>query len=149
MSSGTATVAEAHREARKEARRLALKIFRRRRTILKAVDRFHKEFGLRAYVHLEKHSRYGSFEAYSSGDELHAAIVSRSSTRLRIPANDIRPNYTPFLICTRRPISRCYGRSREGKGSLCELSLYIGSRTLCESHNDAEFWPCHRILCPP
>lgn len=78
MSSETATVAEAHQQARKEAKRLALRIFRRRRTILKAVDRFHKKFGLRAYVHLEKHSRYGSFDAYSSGDKLHAAIVSRA-----------------------------------------------------------------------
>ena len=60
MSPEIPTTAEARLEARKKVNMLALKIWRRRRTILKNVHRFSEEFGLRAYVHLEKKSRYGA-----------------------------------------------------------------------------------------
>lgn len=63
-------------EAQKKAKRLALKILRRRRTILKNIHRFSEEFGLKVYVHLEKNSRYGSYDVYSSHDPLHPSIVS-------------------------------------------------------------------------
>lgn len=68
---------EARLEARKKAKRLALKILRRRRTILKNIHKFSEEFGLHAYVHLEKKSRHGSYDVYSSNDPMHPAIVSR------------------------------------------------------------------------
>lgn len=75
MSPKTPTAAEARLEARKKAKRLALKILRRRRTILNSIHRFSEEFGLRAYVHLEKKSRHGSYDVYSSHDPMHSAIA--------------------------------------------------------------------------
>ena len=81
MSPEIPKTAETLLEARKKAKRLALKIMRRRRTILSNVHKFSEEFGLRAYVHLEKKGRSGSYDVYSSNDLVHSAIVSYGFSR--------------------------------------------------------------------
>jgi hypothetical protein len=104
MSPEIPTSAETRLEARKKAKRLALKILRRRRTILKNIHKFSEEFGLRAYVHLEKKSRYGSYDVYSSNDPMHPAIVSRTFTSHGILLTLLRPKLTLFPSCIRRPM---------------------------------------------
>ena len=73
------TAVEACREVSKKAKKLVLRIFRRRRVILKSVYNFSTEFGLRIYIYFEKQSKYRSYDVYSLYDPMHLAIVSYSS----------------------------------------------------------------------